>query len=347
MKAAFEFYMHRYSSKEVSGFLFGEPPSEAGKNLADLKKTLPKPERAPESAELNERAFGLAAELSDKLTARAKELGRTENFAVAPPELPPGLTEAHLRAVREALVAGGVGFAERVLPAASDLGGLANLDSGYIKTMFPETQRPEDKANGLISSRPSWFNAAFVDSMRQELNALGGSLVLLDTAIKPNYTDGAQHYGTVEGNDPAADPLLPLFREALATPEKPNPNRFSHSWDDLQNKLIPLAKEKIKAEFASSGLPDVDFQVILVPAILDNQEMTLNQPISSTTNTYEWTSTPKLESDGADTGLRLYAGYSVLGGAGYLDGYGRSSRDDYLGARLAVVFKKLDTDTAA
>jgi len=75
--------------------------------------------------------------------------------------------------------------------------------------------------------------------------------------------------------------------------------------------------------------------------------MTLNQPISSTTNTYEWTSTPKLESDGADTGLRLSAGGSESGGAGSLHGGVRSYGFDYLGARLAVVFKKLDTDTAA
>jgi len=94
-------------------------------------------------------------------------------------------------------------------------------------------------------------------------------------------------------------------------------------------------------------LSDVDFQVILVPAILNNQEMTLNQPISSTTNTYEWTSTPKLDSDGADTGLRLLAGLSEGGGAGCLYGYDRSYGYDSLGARLAVVFKKLDTDTAA
>ena len=342
MKVALEIFpMPRYSSREVSNFLFGEPPSEAGKKLADLKKTLPKPERASESAELHERARELAVELSERLTTRAAS---SETYAVAPPELPPGLTEAHLTAVREALAPSGDGFAERVLPKSADLG---DLNEAYVDMMYPATERPEDKANGLVSSRPDWFDATYVNSMRQELNILGGSLVLLDTAIKPKYKDGSQHYGTPEGNDPAADPLLPLFREAFATPEKPNPNRFSHSWDELQNKLIPLAKEKIKAGFASSGLPEVDFEVMLVPAILDNQEMTLNQPISSTTDTSEWTSTPKFNNDGTDTGLRLCAGRSEIGGAGCLNDGGRSNRLDFLGARLAVVFKKLDTGTAA
>jgi hypothetical protein len=333
--------MPRYSSREVSNFLFGEPPSEAGKKLADLKKTLPKPERAPESAELHERAQELARELSEQLTTRAAS---SETYVVAPPELPPGLTEAHLTAVREALAASGVGFAERVLPKSADLG---DLNEAYVDMMFPTAQRPEDTANGLISSRPDWFDATYINSMREELKTIGGSFVLLDTAIKPKYKDGAQHYGTVEGNDSNADPLLPLFREAFATPEKPNPNRFSHSWDELQNKLIPLAKEKIKAGFASSGLPEVDFEVMLVPAILDNQEMTLNQPISSTTDTSEWTSTPKFNNDGTDTGLRLCAGNSEGGGAGFLYVLDRSYGGGYLGARLAVVFKKLDTGTAA
>jgi hypothetical protein len=333
--------MPRYSSREVSNFLFGEPPSEAGKKLADLKKTLPKPERASESAELHERARELADKLSERLTARAAS---SETYSVAPPELPPGLTEAHLTAVREALAPSGDGFAERVLPVAADLGG---LNEAYIDMMFPASQRPEDTANGLTSFRPSWFDAAYVNSMRQELTVLGGSLVLLDTAIKPNFTDGTQHYGTVEGNDPAKDPLLPLFREALATPEKPTPNRFNHSWDELQTKLIPLVEEKIKAKLDERGLETIDFQVILVPAVLDNMEMTFNQPASSATNTYEWTSTPKLDGSGVDTGLRLRAGHSGAGGAGSLDAYARSDGYGYLGARLAVVFKKLDTGTAA
>jgi len=105
--------MPRYSSREVSNFLFGEPPSEAGKKLADLKKTLPKPERASESAELHERAANWPTNSRSASPARAAS---SETYSVAPPELPPGLTEAHLTAVREALAPSGDGFAERVLP---------------------------------------------------------------------------------------------------------------------------------------------------------------------------------------------------------------------------------------
>jgi len=322
--------------------------------ILDIRKGRAPLETEPTS-ELHERAKELAKELSRDLTARAKEFGQTAEYAIVAPELPPGLTEAHLVAVREALGTSGQGFAERVLPTPADLN---DLDEAYTDAMYPKEKSQADKDRGLVSYRPSWWKdksdknitktdetwgETYTRSMRQELENLGGSLVLLDTAVKPKYQSGGQQYGTIKGDQPEADPLLPLFREAFGE----NANRFNHSWDDLETKLIPLVEKKIKAELNARGLKDVPFTVMLVPTVLDNQEMTLNRPESSTTDTYEWTSTVLKDKDNNDTGRRLHAGYSEGGGAGFLDIYHRSHSLGRLGARLAVVFKKLDTGTAS
>jgi len=65
-----------------------------------------------------------------------------------------------------------------------------------------------------LTKRRNW-GEAYTRSMRQE-QYHRRFLVLLDTAIKPKYQSGEQQYGSVEGDQSDADPLLPLFREALA-----------------------------------------------------------------------------------------------------------------------------------
>ena len=98
-----------------------------------------------------------------------------------------------------------------------------------------------------------------------------------------------------------------------------------------------MAEKKIKDELKFRGLKEVSFKVMLVPATLDNIEMTLNTPQSSTTDTWEWTSAQLKDGENNDTGHRLYAGYSENGGAGNLNYDHRSNSNDNLGARLAVV----------
>jgi hypothetical protein len=249
----------------------------------------------------------------------------------------------------------GQGFAERIIPTPADL---HDMDEAYVDAMYPKEQSQTDKDRGLVSYRPSWWKdksdknitksdetwgEAYTRSMRQELKTIGGSLVLLDAAVKPKYKNGRQQYGTVKGDQSEADPLLPLFREAFGSAA----NRFNHSWDDLETKLLPLAEKKIKAELASRGLKDIPFTVMLVSATLDNLEMTFKTPPSSTTDTWEWTSTVLKDKDDNDTGRRLFAGNSVYGGTGYLLNDLRSYSYVDLGARLAVVFRKLDTGTAS
>jgi hypothetical protein len=300
------------------------------------------------SSELRELARSLAKDLEMKLDNRFSEFGK-DGPVIEAPAIPEDLTKEHCDAVREAL-GGGRGFEERILPSLASLGG---LDQGYVDVMYPTTKRTADVGKGLVSYRPSWWGQkaeisghefsgtwgdAYVQSMRRELETLGGSLVLLDTATKPKYEGHKQHYGSAEGTDPAADPLLPLFREVFG----PDANRFNHTWDEIEAELLPKAKEKIAEAFRSRDLTAVDFTVSLVPATLDNLEMTLRHPESSTTNTYEWTSTPLVDDKGTDTGRRLVVGLSDGGGAGRVGTDARSVRGDHLGARLAVVFKKRD-----
>ncbi len=319
--------------------------TELARSLVDLRRGRVPLVSETEHGSLLEHSKELAKDLESKLNDRFHEFGRTETISIKPPELPLGLTQEHLDTVREAL-SGGKGFEERVLPTLSDL---RDLDETYESVMYPEIQNEADKAKGLVSHRPDWWNTksdlknvtgtwgeVYLRSMRQELDALGGSLIQLDTATKPSYTDGKQQYGTKEGADPAADTLLPLFREAFG----PDANRFSHSWDDLEAKLLPLAKRKIAETLKAKGLSKVKFEVILVPATLDNLEMTFNHPESSTTNTYEWTSTTIMDDSGNDTGRRLVVGFSDDGGAGYVVGDARGYSSGRLGARLAVVWKK-------
>ena len=86
-------------------------------------------------------------------------------------------------------------------------------------------------------------------------------------------------------------------------------------------------------------MPKASFQVILIPAALNNLRMILEDPASSNTNTWEWASTWLFDDNKKDTGRALEAGYSVDGGAANLNGALRLSRYARLGARLAVVFK--------
>jgi hypothetical protein len=236
--------------------------------------------------------------------------------------------------------------------------------------MFPKAQLESDKKRGLTSFRPSrWDQIAesmyasdpketwgqvYARSMRAELENIGGSLVLLDTAIKPNYKKGKQHYGSVDGTDPSKDPLLPLFKEvhedivkgklspAARQEKKHSDNRFNWSSDNLQ-LVLDRVKEKITKELNSRGLANVDFEVILVPATLDNLEMTFNSPESSSTGTWERTSTVLLDKDNKSTDQHLLVGHVDNGGAGDVNCLHRSVADDGRAARLTIVFKKRPT----
>jgi hypothetical protein len=226
----------------------------------------------------------------------------------------------------------------------------------YVQEHFPLSQSAEDTARGLTRHRPNWWNQeakldvgapakkiiaptwglAYLRSIAYELQNLQGSTVLLDTATKPVYTDGSQHYGSTEGTDSSLDPLLPLFQEVFGE----NTNRFNHSWDELQSRLLPALKDKLLSHLSSRGLSSTDFDVILTPFHTDQQFMEHDSPESSSTNTLEWANTPFIDKDGSPSGRRLLAGNSVNGGSGYVVGFRPSDRNVLRGARLAVVIRR-------
>ena len=225
------------------------------------------------------------------------------------------------------------------------------LTDEYFDKMYPETQRAEDKDRGLVSYRPSWWNNAadkgivgpaeetwgqvYARSLKAEAERFGGKILVTESIQKPNYKDGSQQYGTVEGNDAAKDPLLPIIQEVFG--EKAN--RFNLSWDDITTKLTPKVKEKIKAAFASKHLSVPNFEVILTPALASNRQMTEQRPKNCQTNTFEWTSTILLKQDGTDSGDRLLVGDSGHGGAGCVNGARRGDWWYLRGFRLSVVFE--------
>ena len=333
--------------KQTSAFLESEtkkmPPATVRK-----KKS---PERRETTEDLQELIETVRAELETKLNDRAKACGSSLEFTIAEPAIPENVTVEHLDSVREIL---GSGMELRMAPTVEDL---HNFDQDYVDLMYPENQRPEDTAAGLLSYRPSWFSQradefadhrppadrgtwgeAYLRSMRQELNTLGNSVVFVETTQKPNYTNGEQHYGTEEGTNTSTDPLLPLFQEVFGE----NANRFNHTWGELETQLLPKIKEKIIQSLQKKHLPIPNFDVILLPASISNIEMTLYHPENSTTNTYEWTSTPLIDDINNDTGYRLAVGDSDGGGAGDVDDDRRDHRNVGLGTRLAVVFKPTD-----
>ena len=331
------------------------------KRKADMERATARRRAAVEHAKgeyegVREMAESAARVLGERLTTRSKELGSDLEFHLNTPEIPEDITPEHIEALTEFFG----GNAElRVIPAADELD---NFSSAYAAVMYPDEDKKRqanDAANhdGLLSYRPDWFSKraeGFVDrrpeaargtwgeaylySMRKELETLGNSVILVETTQKPNYTNGEQHYGTEEGTNTSTDPLLPLFQEVFGE----NANRFNHTWGELETQLLPKIKEKIIQSLQKKHLPIPNFDVILLPASISNIEMTLYHPENSTTNTYEWTSTPLIDDINNDTGYRLAVGDSDGGGAGDVDDDRRDHRNVGLGTRLAVVFKPTD-----
>src|SRR3989339_214707 len=226
------------------------------------------------------------------------------------------------------------------------------LTDEYFDKMYPVKQRAEDTTRGLTSYRPNWWNEssnkeitgpdketwgqAFERSMRAEAEQFKESVIFTESIQKPNYKDGKQQYGTIEGTEPDKDPLLPIIQKVFGK----KANRFNLTWDQITNELLPKVKEKIKDEFAGRCATIPDFEVILTPAIVSNLQTTLIHPENSQTNTSEWASTILLKQDGTDSGDRLVAGFSEDGGAGFVYYVPRENRWSIRGFRLSVVFGK-------
>ena len=334
----------RIRPEQLIDQLYGPPPKKGQKNLEDFKKkNLPKPER-PKAEALLELAEKAQLDLQTKLDHRAHQFNLPASFKLEAPIPPDWLSEKHLEALKD--IFGQQNLEPMPLPSPDTLD-----DPDYQAMMYPKEQNPQDQNQGLISYRSSWWNEsaqeitqqpetwgqAYIRSLKEELTQLKNSFILIESIPKPNYTDGGQHYGTKDGQDPQQDPLLPIFQETFGQDK----NRFNYSHDELTEKLLPQIKRKIIDQFQKQNLnfnPD-QIQVTLTPAHLFNLQTSLNQSQNSQTNTWEWSSTPLLDKNNQDSGHRLNVGYSDRGGAANVDNDLRGDHWDSGGARLAVVFR--------
>jgi hypothetical protein len=236
------------------------------------------------------------------------------------------------------------------------------LTDQYFEVMYPETQRPEDTDRGLMSYHPDWFSrpadtsvvgpfpeawteeddprktwfSAYRRSMTVASKQYHSSLILTETVKKPNLSDGKQQYTT---KDDKPDPLTSILQEVFGETQT---HRFSLSHDQWTTELIPNLKKRIIQRLTSKGLTPPNFEIILTPVIISNQQTTLSYPKNSQTNTYEWAADTLLKNDHTDSGRCLAAGRSDSGGAGYVNDGSRGVSWRTMGGRLSVVFKKLE-----
>jgi hypothetical protein len=281
----------------------------------------------------------------------------------APPELPAEISPEHINMLYEAL--GGNDVVEpTIVPSAdefkrmtTDASGKAfSFDSPWVQTMFPKSKRPDWFDQPADQDTIAMYGKAGVDTtqnppvdiphpqgyvylraMYDELQAKDQekpAVRFVDTAEKPNFTNGSQMY--------AHDKLLVKLQElARGNSELEHflRTRFSHAFSgntavaskNTWNTQCKKLSELITADLHSRGLPSHLKAVVSVATFLDAQSLYLRYPNSARTNTYEWTSTPVL-----GVARRLLAGLSEVGGLSYVSDGGPAWANDSGGARLSV-----------
>ena len=249
-----------------------------------------------------------------KINTRFSDFASDLHFNVQRPELSKGWTSKHVEILNG--IFGSNNLEPRILPSVDDLHG---LDKEYFRVMFPEPDpailkesredrtNPYDKAKGLVSYRPSWWwnvsqpdNEYFarhgyatpgenvMQNMKRELEKIGGTMILMETIKKPKSLTSLFHkyYGHQEDATEKDDALIPLFRGVFGKES----NRFDHSWQEIQENFIPRLEEEIKKRFEEAGLEVPMFQIIMIPALLNNMDMTCYHPEQSQRYVNEFTS---------------------------------------------------------
>ncbi|MDO8584094.1 MAG: hypothetical protein Q7R83_02855 [bacterium] len=317
--------------------------NEAERHMNRLEKVQATETQESLEKALEEKAmdFKTVAEEQSKLLKSRR--GLEIEFLPASPEI----TQEQLAVFHEVF---GVGNLEPViLPTAEQ------FTEAYVQALYPATETEDDKAKGIVNHQPSYWNQAaevkyqttageprgsvFLRSMKAHLVSLqkevagANPLILRESIIKPKYVSGGALYGSIEGDKPGLDSLLPIMKEVFGK----DANRFSRSHDDLTQMLIPKMKEKLESRFKDKGLPIPNFKIIPDPSVSSNLATVLKHPESSQTDTWERASDILLDKDGKDSGRRLCVGSADGGGAGDVGGGDRGSRDGVGGFRLAVV----------
>ena len=180
------------------------------------------------------------------------------------------------------------------------------------------------------------MGGAFTLAMRNQSFDLSNKVFLTEGIQKPNDIGGAQHYGTKDGLDETRDPLLPIIRQVFGV----NANRFNLPLTEINTRLLPVIKDKLKEFFSERGFFPKNFEVIVTLALLSCISMTKFHPENSQTNTSEWTAKIMLEGPDRISSEFLIVGRSEEGGASYVCNMERSQKSKNVGFRISIMFEK-------
>lgn len=158
---------------------------------------------------------------------------------------------------------------------------------------------------------------------------------VLETVVRPDYTDGTQMYYGTPGEDPLAQ-ILERGRtgqqQRIAVPDwvrhVPTKSRFAVSWDEIHIFVAPEvvnANPHLEEQVKKSGI------VFRVPTKAEFQFSGERYPHFGGANSWEWLY------DTAWFGYRLVGGRRDRGGLGVVDGWPSGYRDGLVGFRLQAV----------
>lgn len=206
------------------------------------------------------------------------------------------------------------GFELVGIPSLKDL----PVDDAYFEKFYPKKNK--------------FWNDDYKQSIYNDHKQYGGKILLYESLQKPNFLSEIQLYGSVKGDVKGLDRLEKEFLESMELLEAEgdlakslgsSKNRYSWSYDNIKNYVVP----EIKKELKGSKLPG---ELIVRPAT--NFIDSVFFPYNGETETYEWTSTQLV---GAKNLLTV--GHEPLGGLSCILDHEPDTYYANIGVRFAVV----------
>ncbi len=284
------------------------------------------------------------------LNKRFADFGSSMSFDIQWPEIPEEWTKEHVQILHE--IFGENNLEPRIVPTPDDL---HDLNFEYLKIMYPEAEissdgerlkaetNAYDRANGLVSfsvdpqlnnrttakNRNNFIRILrYRESMANELKNIGGKVIFMETIQKP-LQENDSYYGKEYDAQENDDNLLSFFLSALQN----SSDRFWYSWVDIETDVIPKIEKKIEKCFLEHELPVPKFTVMMIPALMNNLDMTLYHKEQSLSKFNEWSST-RVEGKPEEC---LISGRSIRGGASYVDNASIKNSSMLIGVRFALL----------
>jgi hypothetical protein len=154
-----------------------------------------------------------------------------------------------------------------VVPSA----GAVPLDDSYFARLYPTAPRDFTEAR---EHKPS-----YMDAIRSGHERLQGTLVAVETTVKPRYLpENRQFYGTLYGHDASADPLAPYMGLAGMM----NGTRYDHDYLSLREFL-----RVVNEDWRARGIMPAGYRATVCPPAVFNLIGTLFHAEWSETETLE------------------------------------------------------------